>query len=53
MLKAGISEIEIYSGQKHDPITSIRHYQSLSFTDYEMRDIEKRLIEWVILKKEV
>jgi hypothetical protein len=45
-------EIEIYSIQGHDPITSLRHYQSLSFTDYEMRDIEKRLIEWEILEGE-
>jgi len=51
MLKAGITEIEIYSRQGHDPITSLRHYQSLSFTDYELRDIEKRLTEWGILKK--
>jgi hypothetical protein len=51
MLKAGIPEIEIYSRQGHDPVTSLRHYQSLSFTDYEMRDIEKRLTEWGILKK--
>jgi hypothetical protein len=34
MLKAGIPEIEIYSRQGHDPITSLRYYQSLSFTDY-------------------
>ncbi|AKB17054.1 tyrosine-type recombinase/integrase [Methanosarcina sp. WWM596] len=51
MLKTGIPEIEIYSRQGHDPITSLMHYQSLSFTDYEMRDIEKRLTEWGILKK--
>ncbi|AKB61383.1 tyrosine-type recombinase/integrase [Methanosarcina mazei] len=50
MLKAGIPEIEIYSRQGHDPITSLRHYQSLSFTDYEQRDINKRLAEWGILK---
>jgi hypothetical protein len=49
MLKAGIPEIEIYSRQGHDPITSLRHYQSLSFTDYELRDIKKRLNEWGIL----
>jgi site-specific recombinase XerC len=53
MLKTGIPEIEIYSRQGHDPITSLRHYQSLSFTDYEMRDIEKRLIEWGILKRRI
>ena len=51
MLKTGIPEIEIYSRQGHDPITSLKHYQSLSFTDYEMRDIEKRLIEWGILRR--
>jgi integrase len=49
MLKAGIPEIEIYSRQGHDPVTSLKHYQSLSFTDYEMRDIRKRLTEWGIL----
>jgi len=51
MLKAGVPEIEIYSRAGHDPVTSLRHYQSLSFTDYEMRDIEKRLTEWGILRK--
>lgn len=52
MLKSGIPEIEIYSRQGHDPVTSLKHYQSLSFTDYEMRDIKKRLMEWGILKGE-
>jgi len=50
MLKCGIPEIEIYSRQGHDPVTSLRHYQSLSFTDYEMRDIKKRLTEWGTLR---
>lgn len=50
MLKAGIPEIEIYSRAGHDPLTSLRHYQSLSFTDYELRDIQKRLSEWGILR---
>jgi len=49
MLKSGIPEIEIYSRAGHDPITSLRHYQSLSFTDYELRDIRKRLSEWGVL----
>jgi hypothetical protein len=49
MLKAGIPEIEIYSRQGHDPVTSLKHYQSISFTDYELRDIKKRLTEWGIL----
>jgi hypothetical protein len=51
MLKAGIPEIEICSRRGHDPITSLRHYQSLSFPDYEMRDIEKGLTERGILRK--
>jgi len=50
MLKCGIPEIEIYGRQGHDPVTSLRHYQSLSFTDYELRDIKKRLTEWGILQ---
>ena len=49
MLKAGIPEIEIYSRAGHDPVTSLKHYQSLSFTEYEMRDIRRRLTEWAIL----
>jgi integrase len=49
MLKAGIPEIEVYSRQGHYPVTSLKHYQSLSFTDYEMRDIKKRLGEWGII----
>jgi integrase len=49
MLKAGIPEIEIYSRAGHDPVTSLKHYQSLSFTEYEMRDIRRRLTEWSIL----
>ena len=50
MLKSGINEYEIYSRAGHDPVTSLKHYQSLSFTDYELRDIKKRLTEWGILK---
>jgi len=50
MLKAGVPEIEIYSRAGHDPVTSLRHYQSLSFTDYELRDIKKRLVEWGVLR---
>ena len=50
MLKTEIPEIEIYSRQGHDPITSLKHYQSLSFTDYELRDIEKRFIDWELLE---
>lgn len=50
MLKAGIPEIEVYSRQGHDIKTSLNHYQALSFTDYELRDIEKRLLEWGIMR---
>jgi len=49
MLKCEIPEYSIYGRQGHDPKTSPMHYQSLSFTDYEMRDIKKRLTEWGIL----
>ncbi|KKG10464.1 hypothetical protein EO92_05620 [Methanosarcina sp. 2.H.A.1B.4] len=49
MLKCEIPEYSIYSRQGHDPKTSLMHYQSLSFTDYEMRDIKKRFAEWGIL----
>jgi integrase len=49
ILKAGVPEIEVYSRQGHDPVTSLKHYQSLSFTDYELRDIKKRLSEWGII----
>lgn len=52
MLVSGIPEIKVYSRQGHDPVTSLKHYQSLSFTDYEERDIKKRLLEWGILKGE-
>jgi len=52
MLKSGIPEIEVYSRQGHDLLTSLKHYQSLSFTDYEARGIKKRLTEWGILKGE-
>jgi hypothetical protein len=50
ILKSGIPKIEIYSRQGHNPITSLKHYQSLFFTDYELRDI-KRLTEWRILRQ--
>jgi hypothetical protein len=50
MLKAGVPEIEVYARSGHDPVTSLKHYQSLSFTEYELRDINKRLAEWGILK---
>ena len=46
-----IPEIEIYSHQGHDSVTSLMHYQRLSFTDYELRDIKKRLTEWGILQR--
>jgi len=43
MLKSGIPEIEIYSRQGHDSLTSMRHYQGLAFSDEEVRDIQKIL----------
>ena len=46
-----IPEIKIYPYQGHDSVTSLMHYQSLSFTDYELRDIKVRLTEWGILQR--
>ncbi|MDI9394713.1 MAG: hypothetical protein QM426_04530 [Euryarchaeota archaeon] len=44
-------EIKIYSHQGHDSVTSLMHYQSLSFTDYKLRDIKERLTERGILQQ--
>lgn len=49
LLKAGVPEIEVYSRSGHDMKTSLTHYQALSFTDQELRDIKKRLNEWGML----
>ena len=50
MLAAGVPPFRVYKRQGHDPATSMRHYQEISFTDPELRDIEKRLQEWGMLR---
>lgn len=50
MLSSGVPPFKVYQRQGHDPETSLYHYQGLSFTDIEMHQIKKRLIEWGILR---
>lgn len=50
MLSSGVPPFKVYQRQGHDPQTSLYHYQGLSFTDIEMHQIKKRLMEWGILK---
>ena len=50
MLSSGVPSFKVYQRQGHDPETSLYHYQGLSFTDLEMDQIKKRLMEWGILR---
>ena len=50
MLSSGVPPFKVYQRQGHDPETSLYHYQGLSFTDIEMHQIKKKLMEWGILK---
>jgi hypothetical protein len=50
MLSSGVPPFKVYQRQGHDPQTSLYHYQGLSFTDIEMHQIKKRLMEWGILR---
>ncbi|AKB82217.1 hypothetical protein MSBR3_1639 [Methanosarcina barkeri 3] len=50
MLSSGVPPFKVYQRQGHDPETSLYHYQGLSFTDIEMHQIKKRLMEWGILR---
>jgi hypothetical protein len=36
--------------QGHDNLTSMKHYQGLAFSADELRDIEKQLTAWGMLK---
>ena len=47
---AGIPETTICLRAGHDSLTSMRHYQGLAFSDDEIRDIQKQLKLWGILK---
>jgi len=48
MIVAGINESTVCLRQGHDNLTSMHHYQGLAFSDDEIRDIKKILIEWEI-----
>lgn len=46
----GINESTVCLRQGHDSLTSMRHYQGLAFSDDEIRDIQKQLTAWGMLK---
>ncbi len=50
MIKAGMLESSVCLRQGHDNLTSMKHYQGLAFSADELRDIEKQLIAWGLLK---
>ncbi|MCO5381223.1 MAG: tyrosine-type recombinase/integrase [Methanosarcina barkeri] len=50
MISAGILESTTCLRQGHDSLTSMRHYQSLAFSEEEQRDIRKQLTDWGLLK---
>lgn len=50
MIKAHVLESSVCLRQGHDSLTSMRHYQGLAFSDDEVRDIQKQLTAWGILK---
>lgn len=47
---AGLIESAVCLRQGHDSLTSMRHYQGLAFSDDEVRDIQKQLMAWGMLK---
>lgn len=49
-IAGGIIESSVCLRQGHDNLTSMRHYQGLAFSDDELRDIQKKLTDWGILK---
>ena len=51
MIKAGVLESTVCLRQGHDSLTSMRHYQGLAFSENDIRDIQKQLSEWGILRK--
>lgn len=50
MITAGIVESTVCLRQGHTNLVSMRHYQSLAFSDDEIDDIKKQLIGWGISK---
>ncbi len=50
MISAGIPVNVVCLRQGHDSLTSMNHYQGLAFSDDEIKDIEKQLKLWGLLK---
>lgn len=50
MIAAGMLESAVCLRQGHDSLTSMRHYQSLAFSEDELWDIKKQLIAWGLMK---
>lgn len=50
MISAGMVESTVCLRQGHDSLTSMRHYQSLAFSEDERRDIKKQLTSWGLIK---
>lgn len=49
-IAGGLIESTVCLRQGHDSLTSMRHYQGLAFSDDEIRDIQKQLTAWGLLK---
>ncbi|MDP4228361.1 MAG: site-specific integrase, partial [Bacteroidota bacterium] len=49
-IAAGMLESTVCLRQGHDNLTSMKHYQGLAFSADELRDIEKQLIAWSLMK---
>ena len=50
LVAAGANESRICLRQGHNSLVSMRHYQNLSFSDEELKDIKKQLNAWNILQ---
>ena len=50
LVAAGVNESRICLRQGHNSLVSMRHYQNLSFSDEELKDIKKQLNAWNILQ---
>lgn len=50
MIAAGVTESAVCLRHGHGSLNSMLHYQSLTFSDEELKEIMKKLIEWEIVK---
>ena len=50
LVAAGVVESRICLRQGHNSLVSMRHYQNLSFSDEELKDIKKQLNAWNMLQ---